>query len=84
MSWLGNVNYFSSDERHFTQVLVHKMHSSLTAELDLLTQMQSCPAEVIVKAWVGRKVVPVPSLPYVTCTSKARSKSLGAVPAGQA
>lgn len=47
LSWLGKANYFSSDERRFTQVLVHKMHSSLTAKLDLLTQMQSCPAEVI-------------------------------------
>lgn len=35
------------DERGFTQVLVHKMHSSLIAQLHSLTQMQNYLAEVV-------------------------------------
>lgn len=58
-----------------------KIHSPLTAELHLLTQMQSCPAGGVATCkGMGREESFSP--PCVTCISKANSKSLGGVPAG--
>lgn len=67
----------------FTEVLIPKFHSRLTPELHLFTQMQICPAggAVICKGIYREESSP----PHcVSWMSKANSKSLDAVPAGQA